>query len=421
MRKPVATLLALATGGVLAAPAAAGAQSPACTPWESRTVVSGLGGRVENLEPDVRGNVFVSLSDGDRVVRVAPDGGTTPVAERIESPGGMRVRWPFLYVNTDNALPSALAGSTNGTIERIDLRTGARSTYARGLTAPNGLVLLADGDALVSRAIGSGTGVTRVDAADPSRPQTNWARVDETNGLALDAAGRWLYAAMTFTADSRIVRIDVADPTKVEDVARLSDPGAPKGVDDLAIDAAGVLYLAANGSGEVLRLDPRSGDACAIASGIRQPSSVRISCTGPERLYVTAFDGALRELRPPPGGPAVAPSPACDRTAPGAPGAGAQTPPAGGPQSRACTSRRAFRVRTRRAPRGDRLVAARITLDGRRLRVRRRAGRFEARVDLRGRAAGRAELRIVARTRAGRTLRERRTYRTCAAPATSAT
>ena len=402
------SLIALGVAlGALAAPASAVAQE-ACAPWESRTVATGLGGRVENLELDGRGGLFVSLSDGDTILRVSPSGDTRPLAEGIEAPGAMRVRWPYLYANTDNTLQSAVAGATTGTIERIDLRTGDRTTWARGLTAPNGMVLLDDGDALVSRALGSGTGVTRIDAADPSRPIFNWAKADETNGLALDAEGRWLYAAMTFTRESRIIRIDVRDPSRIEEVAQLSAASAPKGVDDIAMDVDGMLYLAANGSGEVLRLDPASGATCVLASGIRQPSSVRISCGpgwAPGALYVVAFDGTLRELKPPAGTRGAAASTACASS-----GAG----PTGDGGGRRCTSRRAFPVRVRRGSRRDPVVRARVTLEGERLKVRRRRGRLVAFVDLRGRVAGRFTVRIVARTRSGRVLRDRRAYRTCA-------
>jgi hypothetical protein len=403
----LAALVALALPGVAAAQTAT-----SCPGWEQRTVASDLG-RLENLEFDGRGGALLSVSDADAITRVAPAGTAARLVEGIESPGGLRVRWPFLYANTDNAAQTALAGSTAGTIERIDLRTGARSTFARGLVSPNGLVLLADGDALVSRALGSGSGITRVDAGDPSRPQPNWARVDGSNGLTLDAAGRWLYVALTFTPESRVVRVDVTDPARVEEVGRLTGAGPPKGIDDLAIDADGVLYLAANATGEVLRFDPASETVCAVATGLRQPSSVRIGCGpgwGADSLYVTSFDGTLREVRAPPGGPAVGASTSCAATTGSAP---AGSPAPGAAPARTCRSRRRFTVSVPARRRGQAVARVAMTLGGRPLRVRRRAGRFAAVVDLRGRGPGAVTLRIAARTRTGRVVRERRTYRPC--------
>jgi hypothetical protein len=82
--------------------------------------------------------------------------------------------------------------------------------------------------------------------------------------------------------------------------------GEAKGLDDMTIDRAGVLYLAANGSGEIIRLDPRTGTSCAIAggagSGWRNTSAVKFGC-GPgwrsDRLYAVGFDGVVHELIPP--------------------------------------------------------------------------------------------------------------------------
>ncbi|HEX8105613.1 MAG TPA: glycoside hydrolase family 3 C-terminal domain-containing protein [Solirubrobacteraceae bacterium] len=84
------------------------------------------------------------------------------------------------------------------------------------------------------------------------------------------------------------------------------------------------------------------------------------------------------------------------------------------PPPRRCLSRRSFRIRLRE-PRGgrERLRSARVTVDGRRVRVRRRGGRLVARVDLRGKPRKRVVVRVVARTTQGRRLRETRRYRTC--------
>jgi ABC-2 type transport system ATP-binding protein len=84
------------------------------------------------------------------------------------------------------------------------------------------------------------------------------------------------------------------------------------------------------------------------------------------------------------------------------------------PTSRRCRSRRRFEVRVKRGRGKARLRSARVFVDGKRVRVRRRAGRLRAVVDLRGRRKQRVKVRIVARTRSGKTLRDKRVYRTCA-------
>jgi alpha-D-xyloside xylohydrolase len=82
------------------------------------------------------------------------------------------------------------------------------------------------------------------------------------------------------------------------------------------------------------------------------------------------------------------------------------------PSARRCRSKRRFAIRIRRWHRRP-LRSARVWVDGRRVRVRRRGGRLRAIVDLRGKPRGTYRVRIVAVTRGGRRVRATRTYRTC--------
>jgi plastocyanin len=84
-----------------------------------------------------------------------------------------------------------------------------------------------------------------------------------------------------------------------------------------------------------------------------------------------------------------------------------------------CTSKRNFRIRIR-TPRGTRITAASVTVNGKPVAVTARDGRFTAPVDLRGLPRGRYEVAISARAVDGRTLRGKRVYRTCDAKLSSA-
>lgn len=83
------------------------------------------------------------------------------------------------------------------------------------------------------------------------------------------------------------------------------------------------------------------------------------------------------------------------------------------PKPQACTSRRSITIRLPRV-RGQRVVSATVTVQGRRVAVRRRAGRFSAVVDLRRYPKQTVRIAIAQRTASGRTVRSTRTYRTCA-------
>ncbi|HEX8103108.1 MAG TPA: hypothetical protein VF533_10870 [Solirubrobacteraceae bacterium] len=98
----------------------------------------------------------------------------------------------------------------------------------------------------------------------------------------------------------------------------------------------------------------------------------------------------------------------------GAP-APAPAAPAPAPAARACRSKRSFTIHLRnpRAKRLGKLVSARVTVDGKRVKVRRRHGRLTARVHLKGKLKKRVVVRIRAKTTKGRTVRGKRSYRTC--------
>jgi ABC-2 type transport system ATP-binding protein len=80
--------------------------------------------------------------------------------------------------------------------------------------------------------------------------------------------------------------------------------------------------------------------------------------------------------------------------------------------SPACLSRRKFTIHLKRG--NHRLRSAKVWVDGKRVKVRRRHGRFTARIDLRGKPRKLVTVRARAVTRSGKVLRETRRYRTCA-------
>ncbi len=82
------------------------------------------------------------------------------------------------------------------------------------------------------------------------------------------------------------------------------------------------------------------------------------------------------------------------------------------PSARRCASRRAFQIRLR-APKGAKLRSATVTVNGKRVKVRRSGSRLVATVNLKGTAKGTAKVTVVARTTRGKVVRETRSYRPC--------
>jgi sugar lactone lactonase YvrE len=298
-------------------PAAAQAD---CVQWEMRTVADGLD-RVENLEPDGRGGMLISAGPRNAIERITPDGERTTAFADVPGPGGLRIVGKTLFAVTNGNLVDGATNTPDGKIETFDLKTGERQVYSEGLTAPNGLVFDKGGNAYVSRdfgtfdpadpwvpdpfdgGIGSDMHVTRVPAADPMSPETEWADLSDTNGLAVDKTNTWLYAATTFNFNAGVYRVRLDDPSVIEKVADLGSAADPaNGLDDMTFGKDGNLYITANGMGRVWQLDPLTGERCLIASGLQNPTAAKFG-QGPgwpsDHLYVTGWDGRLRELAPP--------------------------------------------------------------------------------------------------------------------------
>ena len=293
-RAVILGLLGLTVLASAVAPGALAARaSAACASWHVRPLVSGQGW-LENLSFDGRGGMTISALTKGRILRLTAAGHLSTLLAGVPSPGGERTLGRYLYFNTGDTIPAM----PNGTIERLDLRTGTHTIWARGLTMPNGLAFLPNGDAVVSRDVGTGTGLTRVRVHNRRQPQFEWARLDDTNGLAVDPSGRWLYTDRTASQDGEVDRIRISNPHDVQVVGHLGAGVAP---DDLTVDGDGTVYVAGFISGKIYRLNPRTHVSCAIASGLSQPTSARLGGVGwhARDLYVTDAGGHVSELRPP--------------------------------------------------------------------------------------------------------------------------
>lgn len=293
-------LTAALAAGALAAPGATAAAPDPCAPWTVKVLAGGLGS-LENVEPDGADGLFVSTTAG--VARYTRTGGVKLVAPAT-SPGGLRVRGKTLYFNTGDSLQSGALGTADGTIQELDLRTGKRRTFASGLVMPNGLAFLPDGSSVTSRDLAGAnpTGITRV--SPKGVVQKGWSSQSDSNGMAVDPTGTWLYTDETFTPSSNVYRTEIARPSNRQLVVSLQDVGVFKGLDDLTISTSGKLYVAANLAGQVIRLDPLTKRSCVVVSGLQNTSAVkqgrgRVFPSG--RLYATGFDGRLLELIPPAG------------------------------------------------------------------------------------------------------------------------
>ena len=292
---------AVVAGLVLAASAAlppTAEASSTCTPWSVRTVASGFG-MLENLEFDGKGSMVVSEISpiGPGALRtVTPTGDRGTLVSGVESPGGLVRDANSLFFTTGNSAAAGLFGLRTGTIQKIDLNTGARSTYASGLTMPNGLARSAAGDLFTTRNLGGTSGLTRI-ATDGS---VSTVRTDLGSANGIGIADGKMYVANTFDPETTVTVLDQKDPAGPSERIRIDGFGPLTMSDDLTVGDDGMVYLAQNVAGRVVRVDPSSGSSCVVATGLPLTSSVAFGGVGfdSNSLYATSFDGSVREVSP---------------------------------------------------------------------------------------------------------------------------
>jgi sugar lactone lactonase YvrE len=305
---------AIARGGALATPKCRGGVSGP-TVWKTFNAHV-----LENLL-FAYGSLWVSDSTGSRVLRLGPGGGKQGALTRIP-PGGLAVGPDgLIYAGWGNSIADSLLKRGLSKVVRFDQAdpAGTLQTYASGFDMANGMTFAPNGDLFVSNDVGYGP--VRIPRANPAA-WTIFGNVWGTNGMVVDPAGENLYAAITFDQGSPIERIPLTDPSAHSTAAYLTAgvlslepsvhlpahvfkplPGV-KGLDDMTRTADGTLYVVGNGTGELLRVNPVTGESCLVAKGFQNPSSVRIAPKGSPfdtsgkalTFYVVEFSGNIRTV-----------------------------------------------------------------------------------------------------------------------------
>jgi sugar lactone lactonase YvrE len=261
-------------------------------------VAEGLG-TLESAIMDPDGRLL--FTGEDSLMRMeAPDAEPEVFVAGVEDPGGLAYGSDgFLYMGYGNTISNAITGPQNpqSGLLRIDPATGESSVYVEGLSMGNGVVRGPDGSFYASNDIAGG-----IDRVAPDRTvEIGWADVNSANGLVVDRARQYLYAAQTFQP-AAIARVDLADPARVETYYSAPSADVAAGLDGMVRDRRDRLYVAANGAGEVWRVN-RTPEACSLASMAPfpdGPSALTFGRGGAgfdrKNLYVVTFAGTVIEL-----------------------------------------------------------------------------------------------------------------------------
>ncbi len=275
---------------------------PLCDrPPRVRVLRSGLG-VLESAIVDPQGRLFFTSQFWDglsgAVLRMDhPDAEPVKLAGGIRAPGGLAFDdRGMLIAGFGDSVPGGLIGNLVGLagLLLIDPDSGKRRTWVTGLEMANGVARARNGMVFASNDFG-----THIDRIDPDGTvHRRWATVPSANGLAVDPADQYLYAAQSF-AVAAIKRVEIANPANVTTHARPGPPAWASGLDGLAIDTVGRLYVAVNSAGQIWRVGP-DGTIEALARRLRFPSAVAIGHgTGGFRegnLYAVTLSGDIVEL-----------------------------------------------------------------------------------------------------------------------------
>jgi len=164
--------------------------------------------------------------------------------------------------------------NTDGLIWRITPE-GERTVAARGIPDPNFVLVREDGSYLVSDDFAD-----TIYVVEPGGLVRLWSdAVEHPNGLALSPDGSTLYVAQIFTGIAPIGFSDRVWALPLEEGEPAGDPvlvaeTGDGGLDGLAMDQQGRVYIADNGGGKVWRFDPDSGDLVLVAEGMPSIASL---------------------------------------------------------------------------------------------------------------------------------------------------
>ena len=237
-------------------------------------------------------------------------------------------------------------------------------------------------------------------AGDAGNLAVTWYQTDKVVDLACEKAAITVMSQHRFDANTDRPVVETINasgrPISVNDICQSGTTCVATGEDRRLgdfftniIDERGCELIA---TGDTMSKDPLTGGerATSLPVVIRQDAGRRLigggDCADVPGAPVGGGSGSAAA-------PSLTPAPAL-------------------PSNRRCTSRRRFKIHIRN-PRGQRVVSAKVYVDGKRTRVFRRHGGLHAVVDLRRLRKGRYTVKIVALTSQGRQVVGKRRYRTC--------
>ena len=260
-------------------------------PVEATVLVDGVFQRCEGIAFNGEGDLYVA---GNAALwRVDTAGDVTKIADMYSNLGlapiGDRdiLMADFGPTNRFNLGPNA-----DGIVWRVTPEGDTTRVVNGGIGDPNFVMMLADGSFLVTD--DATDEILRV--GEDGQPRLFTDAVGHPNGIALSMDGNTLYVAQIFDSlrpmviSGKVWAIPLEDGDVAGPPELLADLGDKAGNDGLALDESGRVYVAANGFGQIWRMDPSSGEEVMIAENMPGAASIAFGqgAFDHEAIYVTS-------------------------------------------------------------------------------------------------------------------------------------
>ena len=260
-------------------------------PADARILVDGAFQRCEGIAFSGAGDLYVA---GNAALwRVETTGDVTRIADMYSNLGLAPIgERDILMADFGPTNRFNLGPNSDGIVWRVTPEGDTTRVVNGGIGDPNFVMVLADGSFLVTD-----------DATDEilwvgedGLPRLLTDAVGHPNGIALSSDGSTLYVAQIFESLRPMVTSGKvwALPFEEGDVAGLPvllvDLGDGAANDGLALDEHGRVYVAANGFGQIWRVDPVSAETVLIAEDMPGAASIAFGqgAFDHEAIYVTS-------------------------------------------------------------------------------------------------------------------------------------
>jgi sugar lactone lactonase YvrE len=275
-RIPVAVILAtvlsptLLPGGPLGAQESSAPQTAPTFPVEARVLVDGAFQRCEGITFNGEGHLFVA---GNAALwRVGLDGGVEQVTELYSNLGLAPIgERDILMADFGPTSRFDTGPNVDGIVWRITPEGEKTRVLDGGIGDPNALWVINDEYFLVSD--DATDEIILANFQGQSRLFTD--AVGHPNGIAISSDGSTLYVAQIFKSirplvpDGRLWAIPLDESGEIAGLPELlADLGSDAANDGLALDELGRIYVAANGAGQIWRVDPETGETLLIAENL---------------------------------------------------------------------------------------------------------------------------------------------------------